>query len=77
MQNPFTKAQLRNYMLLYGLIVLIMVLFYILSSYFGEEQAVIEKRVFKTDVETPQTTEQKDETPKAHEPRFRVLEKAY
>ena len=55
MRNPFSKEQLRNYMLLYGAIVVIMVLFYLLNTRLNE-QTVHEKKVFNSKAPSKETS---------------------
>jgi len=49
MQNPFESGHIKNYLLLYASIVVIMVLFFIASTLFHEVENV-DKKVFDTNV---------------------------
>jgi len=75
MQNPFESGHIKNYILLYASVVVIMVLFFIATSLFNEVE-VIEKKEFNTHIEEKivQNQEMKKETIK---PKFKLLEKAY
>lgn len=56
MQNPFESGHIKNYILLYASIVVIMVLFFIASSLFLEVENV-EKKVFNTEVSSSSLSE--------------------
>ena len=75
MQNPFESGHIKNYILLYVSIVVIMILFFIAASLFNDVQG-LEKKVFSTQVvrEDVQDEETKKEEFK---PKFQLLEKAY
>jgi len=49
MQNPFESGHVKNYILLYVSVVVIMVLFFIASTLFHEVGSV-DKRVFNTNI---------------------------
>lgn len=75
MQNPFETGHIKNYVLLYVSVVVIMVLFFIAASLFNDVQDR-EKKVFNTQavgedilVETVKKEEFK--------PKFELLDKAY
>ncbi|MGD9719153.1 MAG: hypothetical protein AB7U24_07935 [Sulfurimonadaceae bacterium] len=77
MQNPFETGHIKNYILLYASIVVIMILFFIAASLFHEPKAQ-ERKVFDTNASKlekvlPQTKEENNETQK----RFTVLRKGY
>ena len=75
-ENPFESGHIRNYILLYGSVVVIMILFFFASTLFNDVKKV-EKKSFNTDL--PQITKlQKTEktSPKA-EKKFKLLDKAY
>lgn len=77
MENPFESGHIRNYVLFYAGIVLIMVLFFFASSLFNDVD-VIEKKVFSTDrkektTEIPASKEEKKNNPF----KLKLLEKAY
>ena len=47
MQNPFESGHIKNYILLYASVVVIMILFFIASTIFRENKE-IDKKVFST-----------------------------
>lgn len=49
MNNPFENGHIKNYLLLYASVVVIMILFFIASTLFNEVEEV-EKKVFNTEV---------------------------
>jgi len=77
MKNPFDSGQIKNYILLYVSVVVIMILFFIASTLFNKIEKV-DKKVFATDKnmthagDTPQGKELPHATHK-----FKLLEKAY
>jgi len=73
-ENPFESGHIKNYILLYVSIVVIMVLFFVASSLFHEVEAV-EKKEFSTEIvekEIVDNLKEEDKTPK-----FKLLDKAY
>jgi len=77
MQNPFETGHIKNYILLYASIVVIMILFFIAASLFHEPKAQ-ETKVFDTNASKlekvlPQTKEENNETQK----RFTIMERGY
>ena len=55
--NPFESGHIKNYILLYVSVVVIMILFFIASSIFLDDKTM-EKKIFNTTSDTPiQTTE--------------------
>ena len=77
MQNPFETGHVKNYLLLYASIVVIMILFFIASSLFHEVK-VIEPKVFDKNItivlEQETTLKVEDENVSS---KFRLMEKAY
>ena len=75
MENPFESGHIKNYVLLYVSVVVIMVLFFIASSLFNEIE-VQEKKVF--DVNSSVVQEDKREVNiDVNRSRFKLMEKAY
>lgn len=77
MQNPFETGHIKNYILLYASVVVIMILFFIAASLFHEPKAQ-ETKVFDTNASKlekvlPQTKEENNETQK----RFTIMERGY
>lgn len=75
MNNPFDSGQIKNYLLLYASIVVIMILFFIASSLFHDVEDV-EKKIFSTEV-AEVSDSKTDEIKEESKPRFKLLEKAY
>ena len=73
MENPFESGHIKNYLLLYASIVVIMILFFIASSLFNDVED-IEKKIFDTEIKEELVNEEPevDESPK-----FKLLDKAY
>ncbi len=79
MQNPFESGHIKNYVFLYVSVVIIMILFFIASTLFIEEEN-IEKKVFNTEVN--ETIQEKNRLKHLEEERslktkFKLLDKAY
>ena len=79
MQNPFESGHIKNYILLYASIVVIMVLFFIASTLFRENKD-IDKKVFSTQASKPMQestkAEEKEEEPSLTS-KIRLMDKAY
>jgi hypothetical protein len=75
MQNPFESGQIKNYLVLYGGVVVIMILFFIATTLFNEVQEVDTKRFKTADVKTQvsQSMTQENNTTS----RFKLLDRAY
>lgn len=75
MQNPFESGHIKNYILLYASVVVIMILFFIASTLFQEVKEV-EPKVFSTENKNKNekviSVEDKNTTS-----RFKLLQKAY
>jgi len=78
MQNPFESGHIKNYVLLYVSIVIIMILFFIASTLFHDIEDV-EKKVFNTEVNESVKTLHVEESNVSQEssPKFKLLDKAY
>lgn len=78
-ENPFESGHIKNYLLLYASVVLIMMLFFIASSFFNEIEDV-QKKIFQTDVQKPLKKKAIQEATQDEQPnpsKFRLLNKAY
>jgi len=75
MDHTFTKEQIKNYFLLYGAIIVIMILFFIASKLFYTPSSH-EKRLFETKVLDKKEILKKVEIPKENR-KFKILEHAY
>ena len=75
--NPFESGHIKNYILLYASVVVIMVLFFFASTLFQEDTKKIEKKNFSTDVSTLKKIESAQKTTHIKEKKFKLLDKAY
>lgn len=73
--NPFESGHIKNYLLLYASIVVIMILFFIASSFFNDIQNVT-KKVFSTENERNEDKTKVDEVEKST-PKFKLMEVSY
>lgn len=76
MENPFESGHIKNYILFYVSIVVIMVLFFIAATLFHDVQNV-DKKIF--DVEKKELLENKEakSEPEVSQRKFKLLDKAY
>ena len=74
-ENPFESGHIRNYILLYASVVVIMILFFIASMLFNDVKKV-EKKVFDTNVTKSSLSKDKVESEQNHH-KFKLLDKAY
>jgi hypothetical protein len=78
MENPFETGHIKNYLLLYASVVVIMVLFFIASTLFHDVEHV-DKKVFDTNTSAEKSLhvssqeEEKQELPK----KFKLLKNGY
>ena len=75
MQNPFESGHIKNYVLLYASVVVIMILFFIASTLFNEIE-VIEKKEFNTHIDE-KIIKEKELKKESKKPKFKLLNKAY
>jgi len=75
MQNPFETGHIKNYILFYASIVVIMILFFIATTLFHDIKE-IEKKVFESK-ESVGTIKKEPRTAPLEEKPFRLLDKAY
>jgi len=75
-QNPFTNGQVKNYLLFYASIVVIMILFFIASTLFNDVQKV-EKRVFSTEIKEVNTTGEEPIVEQNTTSRFKLMDSVY
>ena len=75
MQNPFDSGHIRNYVLLYASVVIIMILFFVATSLFNEAQD-IEKKVFNTEIKKNEESKDKP-LEKKFIPEFKLMESSY
>jgi len=77
MNNPFESGHIRNYVLLYVSVVVIMVLFFIASTLFHDVQDV-ESKVFDTEIIKNEDVKIVENGVKQEsESKFKLLNKAY
>ena len=74
MENPFESGHIKNYILFYASVVVIMVLFFIASTLFLDVKDV-EKKVFDSDVS--KTVKEVKEPEQNATRKFKLLDKAY
>jgi len=76
--NPFESGQIKNYLLLYGGVVVIMVLFFIATTLFNEPGKVAKKE-FNTELNATQKSKQLQEinSTKIQKREFKLLKNAY
>jgi len=75
MENPFESGHIKNYLLLYASVVVIMILFFIASSLFNDVENV-QKKVFSTEIKE-KIIEDNVESEDNASSRFKLLDKAY
>lgn len=75
MENPFESGHVKNYLLLYASVVVIMILFFIASSLFNDVEN-IEKKIFNTEIKEEVVQEDLVQDINAN-PKFKLLDKAY
>ena len=75
MQNPFESGHIKNYILLYASVVVIMILFFVASTLFNEVE-VVEKKEFNTTIKE-KTVEDIEDEEINETPKFKLLDKSY
>lgn len=73
--NPFETGHIKNYVLLYVSVVVIMILFFFATSLFHDVE-VVEQRVFAQESKKEKKQEPSDEQ-NGSKPQFKLLEKGY
>ena len=77
MKNPFETGHIKNYLLLYASVVVIMILFFIASTLFNDIQTH-EKKVFDDNVtKEPQAKKVMQNVKEVNSSRFKLMDKAY
>ncbi len=74
MENPFESGHIKNYVLLYGSVVVIMVLFFMASTLFHDVE-VVQKKEFSTEIAEKEDSKNLEKENPAS--KFKLLEKAY
>ena len=75
MENPFESGHVKNYLLAYASVVVIMILFFIASTLFNDIEE-IEKKVFNTEIKEVVVEKDLEQDENASS-RFKLLDKAY
>ena len=77
MENPFENGHIKNYILLYASVVVIMILFFIASTLFHDVKNV-DKKVFDTKVQDKEALHvEQEKSAKENERKFKLLDKTY
>jgi len=77
MENPFESGHIKNYILSYVSVVVIMILFFIASTLFNDVKEV-EKKVFDTNIsKNSSPIKVVKDTMEVNSSRFKLLDKAY
>lgn len=78
MQNPFETGHIKNYILLYASVVVIMVLFFIATTLFHDVESV-EGKVFNVDKNSSALVDKREQSSEENsaQSRFKLLEKSY
>jgi len=76
MENPFESGHIKNYVLLYGSVVVIMVLFFIASTLFNDIE-IKEKKVFETNSSISIKEDKREKSLDTNSTRFKLMNKAY
>ncbi len=76
MENPFESGHIKNYLLSYASIVVIMVLFFIASTLFNEVKEV-EKKVFDTNVSIQNDKKIMKNIKEVNSSRFKLMKSSY
>ena len=75
MENPFESGHIKNYVLLYVSVVVIMILFFVASTLFNEVDEV-EKKVFDSNASIVEENKIK-RVVEVNSSQFKLLDKAY
>ncbi|MFA5235131.1 MAG: hypothetical protein WC390_12095 [Sulfurimonas sp.] len=78
MQNPFETGHIKNYILLYASVVVIMILFFIATTLFHDVESV-EEKVFNVDENSSGLVDKREQRAEENstQSRFKLLEKTY
>jgi len=78
LENPFTNGHIKNYLLFYASILVIIVLFFIASTLFHDVQTQ-EKKIFDNEVKEEKSTKEQKEIERKEEvsKKFKLLETGY
>ena len=76
MNNPFETGHIKNYILLYASVVVIMILFFIASTLFHDVKDV-DKKSFSTTVEASHVKKEMKNVEEVNSTRFKLMPKSY
>jgi len=76
LDNPFESGHIKNYVLFYIGIVVIMVLFFIAATLFNDVDDV-KRKIFPTEIKESLDLNTSFQEPEVIKPRFKLLDKAY
>jgi hypothetical protein len=76
MENPFESGHIKNYILLYASVVVIMILFFFASTLFHDVTKV-DKKVFNTTQPKELNSTLAKEQENAHKTKFKLMPKSY
>jgi len=76
LQNPFESGHIKNYILLYASVVVIMILFFIASTLFNETKSH-EKKIFNTEQKEKKIEDTQEKIEESPKPKFKLLENSY
>lgn len=79
MQNPFETGHIKNYLLFYASVVVIMVLFFIATSLFHDE-AIVEQRVFAAETNSTKIVDKREQSTEEETlktEKFKLLDRTY
>ena len=76
MQNPFESGHIKNYILFYVSVVVIMVLFFTASTLFIDIKSV-DKKIFKTDLNNSNQVVRTIQEDKQDSTKFKLLNRTY
>lgn len=76
MENPFENGHIKNYILLYVSVLVIVILFFIASSIFNDIEDV-ETKVFNTEIKKKSIEAKEKGAKEKFTPTFKLMEKVY
>jgi len=76
MNNPFESGHIKNYVLLYVSIVIIMILFFIASTLF-HDVVKVDKKVFNSEINVSKTLGKGTKIQESKTLKFKLLDKSY
>ena len=80
MELPFSKAQMKNVMIMYAFIIALMIGFYVANRMLADPKEAIDRKTFETNatlVEPDDRADDQKAQPSKGDTRFKVLDKVY